>query len=611
MIDPEECENKEWIIPTRTGGYSSSTICGINSRTYHGYLVVPINPPHSRHLILSKFEDFVVLNNEDLPLSTNRYNFKVYHPEGYVYLNKFTLGENFVSWEYLFENSKVRKTLIVNKGTNSITVNYDTEKGHFKICPLITFRSHHVALKNREGFFEHKVEDNGHIIIKYNNRNILNFYVEGKYSIERTEYWYYNFFYKLDYERGTNYIEDLYNPFCIISRNNNISITVYNDSYKKSTLSHLKRDVLQLLSRAALDFVAKGKNEWAIIAGYHWFDEWGRDTFISLEGLLLTNDQYDIAKNIIEKYLKYENKGLLPNNFLSNGEPVYRGIDVSLWAVNAIYKYYIYTKDIEFIKTIFPKLLDIADWYWKGNNIIKNDGGILFHYGSPRTWMDAEIGSEAITPREGAAVEINALWYNSLMILDFLGKELKINSEEFSQKAEKVRKAFNEKFTADWGLYDFIGFDYKPDLSIRPNQIFAFSLPFSIVDQEKGKRIVYTIENRLLRPYGLSTLSKDDKKYIPFYRGDKRSRDLAYHNGPIWPWLIGAYIDAKTKLAKNVIEVKRLLNSLEPLLNIAKLNNGFIPELFEDIPPYKAGGTIAQAWSVAEVLRSLKNLMSI
>ncbi|ARM75051.1 amylo-alpha-1,6-glucosidase [Acidianus manzaensis] len=611
MIDPEECEKREWIIPTRTGGYSSSTICGINSRTYHGYLIVPLNAPHSRHLILSKFEDFLIHNGNELPLSTNRYNFKVYYPNGYSYLNKFILGENFVSWEYSFENSRVYKTLTVNKGTNSITVNYDSDKGYFKICPLITFRSHHIALKERQGFFEYKEVSPNIISIKYNNTPILNFYIEGDFSLENTEYWYYNFFYKLDYDRGSNSIEDLYNPFCIISKNNTISITAYYDFFKKSNTIHLQKDILNLLSRASLDFVTKGKNDWSIIAGYHWFDEWGRDTFISLEGLLLLNAQYDIAKNIINKYLQYEDEGLLPNNFLNNGEPIYMGVDVSLWAINAIYKYYLYTKDLPFIKEIFPRLLNIVDWYWKGNKIIKNDNGLIFHYGSPRTWMDAEFDSEVVTPREGAAVEVNALWYNSLMIMDYFSNILEMNTEEFKNKAKKVKDSFNERFLTDTGLYDFIDFNYKPDNSIRPNQIFAISLPFSIIDNENSKKILNTVENELLRPYGLSTLSKNDKKYTPYYRGDRRSRDLAYHNGPIWPWLVGAYVDAKIKVSTDTLEVKSLINYFEPLLAIAKTNNGYVPELFEDIPPYNSGGCIAQAWSTAELLRSLKTLLSL
>jgi len=610
MINPEECEDREWIIPTGTGGYSSSTICGINSRTYHGYLIVPKNPPHFRHLVLSKFEDFFIQNGIEYPISTNRYNFQVYYPEGYKFLNRFILGSNFVVWEYNFENSLVRKTLVVNKGTNSVTITYESDKGLFKICPLITYRSHHVALKERPGFFDFQTKGDT-IVVTLNDNKILNFKIEGEFNIENTGYWYYNFFYKLDYERGSNYLEDLYNPFCIITKNNEITITAYVDSFVKSTKIHLRKDVLQMLSSAGRDFVVKGKDGWAIIAGYHWFDEWGRDSFISMEGLVLLNGEYSIAKDIISRYLEYEERGFLPNGFLHNGEPIYKGVDVSLWAINAIYKYYVYSRDLDFIKKIFPKLIEIIDWYWKGNGIVETINGLLFHTGSPRTWMDAEFDTTIVTPREGAAVEINALWYNALKIMDFLSKELKINSDEFEIKAEKVKAQFIEKFVSPWGLYDYLNPDLTPDSSIRPNQLFAFSLPFNVVDENIGKRIVNTVEKELLRPYGLSTLSKSDKKYIPFYRGDRRSRDLAYHNGPIWPWLIGSYIDAKIKLERgNIIGIKKLINYLQPLINVAMENNGYIPELFEDIPPYKWGGCIAQAWSVAEVFRSLNNIIS-
>jgi Glycogen debranching enzyme len=217
MINPEECEDREWIIPTGTGGYSSSTICGINSRTYHGYLIVPKNPPHFRHLVLSKFEDFFIQNGIEYPISTNRYNFQVYYPEGYKFLNRFILGSNFVVWEYNFENSLVRKTLVVNKGTNSVTITYESDKGLFKICPLITYRSHHIALKERPGFFDFQTKGDT-IVVTLNDNKILNFKIEGEFNIENTGYWYYNFFYKLDYERGSNYLEDLYNPFCIITK---------------------------------------------------------------------------------------------------------------------------------------------------------------------------------------------------------------------------------------------------------------------------------------------------------------------------------------------------------------------------------------------------------
>jgi predicted glycogen debranching enzyme len=609
MIDPEECEEREWLIPTGTGGYASSTICGINSRTYHGYLIVPQDPPHKRYMILSKFEDFLVYNGKEYPLSTNRYNFNVYYPNGYRYLNKAILGENFISWNYSFDNLNVIKTLIVNKGCDSISISYSSDNGIFRICPLITFRSHHVALKTRPGFFDFRTNNNT-IEIRLNEKPILYFGLNGDFSLEQTEYWYYNFFYNLDYERGSNYLEDLYNPFCIVSKSNKIEINAYVLYPRKYSIMHLNRDIIRLLSTSSKDFVVKGK-DWAIIAGYHWFDEWGRDTFVSMEGLLLLNGEYEIAKSIIKRYLDFEEKGLLPNGFLHNGEPIYKGVDVSLWAINAIYSFYRYSKDKAFIMKIFPKILDIIDWYWKGNGIISNNNGIIFHIGSPRTWMDAQFDGTVVTPREGAAVEVNALWYNALMIVSKLSKELGLDNTEFIEKAKVVKSAFKENFVGENGLYDYIDLNMRPSKEIRPNQIFAISLPFPVIDNEElANKILSIVENELLRPYGLSTLSRKDPLYIPFYRGDRISRDRAYHNGPIWPWLIGAYTDAKIRLEKNIIKIKNLLNEIKPLLDIAEKNNGYIQELFEDIPPYKSGGCIAQAWSVAEVYRSLNKIIT-
>ncbi|NON62952.1 amylo-alpha-1,6-glucosidase [Acidianus sp. RZ1] len=609
MIEPEQCEELEWILPLGTGGYSSSTICGMNSRTYHGLLVSPQNPPHMRFVILSKLEDSLIVRDEEYPISTNRYNFNVYHPEGYKFLQSFIRGGNFVSWIYNLPGATLRKTLIANKGTNSITLIYESDKGKIKLCPLITYRSHHLALKSRPGFFDYKIIDNNLIKILYNNKEIINFELSNPAKILSSGYWYYNFFYRLDYERGENFLEDLYNPFCLESIGNTFQFTVYQGEYKRSSIVHLKKDIIPLLSYTSKDFVVKGKYGWAIIAGYHWFDEWGRDTFISMEGLLFLNALYDIARNIINRYFSLLEKGMLPNNFLYNDEPVYLGIDISLWAINTIYKYFIYTNDTEFIKSIFQYLVEIVENYWKGNGIVHNYNGLIFHKGYPRTWMDAQYSDESVTPREGAAVEVNALWYNALMIMDFLSSFIGYNEYNFKEMANQVKSSFS-MFYAENGLYDFLDWNLRPDHSIRPNQLFAISLPYSPIEEKKAKETLLLIERELLRPYGLSTLSKKDPRYIPYYRGNRESRDKAYHNGPIWPWLIGSYIDAKIKLEKNPIKIKTLLNNIEPLLNVAINNAGYIPEIFEDIPPYRQAGCIAQAWSISETFRSVNNILN-
>ncbi|WP_338601803.1 amylo-alpha-1,6-glucosidase [Sulfolobus tengchongensis] len=615
MFTLDQCEENEWVLPTRTGGYASSTICGINARTYHGYLVVPLNPPHHRFLVLSKIEDFLLINGDEYPMSTNHYP-NVYYPDGYKYLTNVNKNSNNkVVWHYDFGYSQVDKTLIVHKGYNAITVTYNATKGKFKICPFITFRSHHIAKKAQNEFFTYELLSPNIVRIFYDGKRILNMEFFENFKLIETNYWYYNFIYKLDQELGNNYIEDLYNPFCVISSSNRFSVIAYYDERPKEIKGEENEhfDILRMLSVAGKDFVVKGKNGWAIIAGYHWFDEWGRDTFVSLEGLLLIDKQYDIAKDIILRYLSLEDKGMLPNNFISyNGEPVYRGVDVSLWAINAIYKTYLYTGDKEFIRKVFNTVLDIVDWYSKGNGIVYNIDNLIFHKGAPRTWMDASYDSRIVTPREGSAVEINALWYNALKITEFLAKELGDNGEGFAEKAEKVKKSFIERFISRNGLYDYIDWDMRPDDSIRPNQILAISLPFPIIDNKHlALNVLSTVENKLLRQYGLSTLSRDNPSYKPVYKGDRKSRDEAYHNGPIWPWLLGAYIDAKLRLESNVIELKLLLEYFNPLLSHATKNQGYIPEIFDDIPPYKPRGCIAQAWSNAEVYRAIVNLSKL
>ncbi|QXJ29614.1 Putative glycogen debranching enzyme, archaeal type, TIGR01561 [Saccharolobus shibatae B12] len=614
MIPLDQCE-EEWLLPTRTGGYASSTICGINARTYHGYLIVPLNQPHHRFLILSKFEDFLLINGNAYSMSTNHYP-NSYYPDGYKYLvNVEKTGNNKITWYYDFGYSQVQKTLKVHKGYNAITITYIATRGKFKLCPFVTFRSHHLAKKFQNEFFTYEIYPPNIIYVLYEGKRILNFEIHDKYELMNSGYWYYNFIYKLDQELGNNYMEDLYNPFCIISTSNKISVTAYYDQRPKDLnveeTDHY--DILKLLSVVGKDFVVKGKDGWAIIAGYHWFDEWGRDTFISLEGLLLVDKQYDIAKQIILRYLNLEKRGMLPNNFISyNGEPVYKGVDISLWAINAIYKTYIYSRDKDFIRKVFDKVLDIIDWYSKGNGVVYNVDNLIFHKGAPRTWMDASYDSRIVTPREGAAVEINALWYNALRIAEFLLKELGEKAEYLSVFAEKVKKSFAEKFISQNGLYDYISWDNIPDKSIRPNQIFSISLPFPIIDDKNiASKILTLIESKLLRQYGLSSLSREDPNYKPVYKGDRRSRDEAYHNGPIWPWLLGAYVDAKLKLESNIMELKLLLEYLNPLLTHASKNQGYIPEIFDDIPPYRPRGCFAQAWSNAEVYRVLVNLSKL
>ncbi len=534
MLDPIECEDREWLIPTGTGGYSSSTMCGVNSRTYHGLLTIPQDPPHRRFMTLAKVEDFLITDGQEYPMSTNHYLNDVFYPEGYKFLRDVERGQNFITWIYVFGNARVEKMLLVHRGYNAITLSYRSHKGIFRICPLVTYRSHHVTTKEKHPIISYK-ENNDEMVLSANGIPFLKVRPKGNYTIDRTGYWYYNFFYRHDYERGTNYLEDLYNPFCFVSKGNTFEVDFFWDDFKPDKPSLSPREIMGLLSVGAMSFVVKGQGSYAIIAGYHWFDEWGRDTMISLEGILLLNGLYEQARNILLRYFDALNKGMMPNSFLGNDAISYKGVDVSLWGINAMYRYYQYTNDQEFLKKIFPRMLEVVDWYWKGNGVVTNRGNLLYHVGAPRTWMDAQFDGEIVTPREGAAVEINALWYNALMIMDQLSKRLGMKENEFAEKAEKVKSAFMEKFPSESGLYDYIDLDERPHMEVRPNQLFALSLPFPVVTKDIAMKVLEIVELELLRPYGLSTLSKREKGYTPYYRGGRASRDRAYHNGPYGP----------------------------------------------------------------------------
>ncbi len=598
---------KEWLLPFGTGGYASSTFCGINARTYHGLLVAPLNPPHKRFVLLSKFEESLIVDSREIPFSSNIYVPNVVHPKGHQYLLSYEWGLNYVKWEYDVEGIKVIKELVACDGIDCISVKYKADEGKLRVCPLVAYRSHHDVMKVGEHYFTYSV-DSRNVIVHVDGRPFLRFYFLTPFRPSLTGYWYYNFQYDFDREMGNHYVEDLYNPFCVEAEKElELLALVDKASYPEERKPPVGE--VNILKEAGKKFVVKGREGYAIIAGYHWFDEWGRDSFISMEGLLLMNGWFKQAQDIFRRYFNYANRGLLPNHIGPNGDPHYLGVDVTLWAINALYKYFLYSNDKEFLKEILPKAEEALWNYVKGNGIVYWKSGLIFHYGAPRTWMDASFDSHVVTPREGSAVEINALMYNALKVINALREVLGLEKEkEFEEVAERLRGSFKENFVTSWGLYDYLDEDMIPDLSIRPNMVFAYSLPFPIGPEEIVDIVKVTVQNELLRPYGLSTLSRHDPKYRPVWRGSRQERDLAYHNGLIWPWLIGAYTDFIARYFP--AELPRLLQLFSPLLDQIRERNGFLPELFEDVPPYKPAGAFAQAWSVAEVLRALDRMIT-
>jgi glycogen debranching enzyme, archaeal type, putative len=599
----EACSD-EWLLTFGTGGYASSTFCGYNARTYHGLLVAPTNPPHRRFLLLSKIEESLIYGDE-IPFSTNRYVPNVTHPKGYEYIQSFTWGRNYVSWRYSVEGVTVAKEVVACQGVDCVIVRYSAEKGRLKLCPLVGYRSHHDVMRRGQYYFETSFKGKEILVLRDGTPHLRVSYSNGRpYT---SGYWYYNFQYDVDRSLGNHYVEDLFNPFCIEAEGS-VELVFYPKRPGYAEKVESPQDEISLLREATRAFVVKGKEGYAIIAGYHWFDEWGRDTFISMEGLLLLDGGFEQAKSIFRRYLSYCNEGLLPNHITPGGEPFYLGVDVTLWAVNALYKYFLKSKDKDFVREALRAIEDCLWYYVRGTRVLYWKDGLLYHSGAPRTWMDASFDGTVVTPREGAAVDVNALLYNALMAFNDMRESLGDEPvEEFSSRAGRLKSAFAEAFTAPWGLYDYISPEGVPDQSVRPNMLFAYSLPFPVGPEEMVNVVKNTVEAELLRPYGLSTLSRRDPKYRPTWRGPRAERDLAYHNGVIWPWLLRAYVDFVLRYFRE--EALELLHYLYPLIETVKSRNGFLPELFEDVPPYRPAGAFAQAWSVAEVYRALRALL--
>ncbi len=353
-----------------------------------------------------------------------------------------------------------------------------------------------------------------------------------------------------------------------------------------------------------------------IIAGYHWFTDWGRDTMISLPGLCLSTGRFDDAKKIISAFGKSVSQGMLPNRFLDNGEePEYNNVDGTLWYFIAVYKYLQATGDTIFIlNEILPVLKEIVEWHYKGTryNIRLDGDGLLYagEAGQQLTWMDARIGSRVVTPRMGKPVEIQALWYNALRIIANL---LKLNDQQqdalvINESAEKVKQSFAQQFWYAEGnyLYDNIDENGKPVAELRPNQIFAISLPFALLEGVKAQAVLKIIEEKLYTPVGLRTLPPEDVRYAHQYGGDQWHRDSSYHEGTVWSWLLGPYVDAFFRLRVSGFEIKarKVIDDFKYHLNEGCI--GSVSEIFDADPPHHHRGCVAQAWGVAEVLRVMK-----
>ena len=665
----EEGLKKEWIITNGLGGYAASTSIGINTRKYHGLLVAPLTPPARRNVILSKLDESIEINNNKYDLYSNMCN--NYISTGYKYQEEFE-KEYIPIFTYKIENVTIKKLICMEYGKNTVCVLYkiynEGSNAKFTITPVVNFRDFHFMNTNHEYTIKQE-ERNRKVkmeIDEHTNNPVYMYVTDGNY-IKHENDTFRNMFYIEEERRGLYPEENLAVPgryeveigensekeigfICSLEENIEelnikkiinheivrINELMYEtkilpkklDVEKETKEQKHEREMLKYFMIAIDNFIVYRPSFGlhTVIAGYPWFLDWGRDCLISFEGLLLCTKQYKVAKDVLLTGIRDMKFGLVPNGYSGyDNRPLYNSADAPLLMFEAIRKYLEYTKDYDFVKEhLYTKLKSIIENYKKGisldNNNIYLDEDYLISSGTPETqntWMDAKYGNHSFTPRNGKAVEINALWYNALMIMAEFSIKFGDRKEqkEYLKLAENCQKSFLEKFYNSKRncLYDVLG-----DGKVRPNQLFALSLSYPVVSPESdmAKSILEVVEKKLLNKYGLKTLAKGEKGYIDVYEGDGFKRDSSYHQGITWPWLLGLYYNSiknMIKYAKDKQEKKELRQKLEEFRENVKTTFekellergtiGSIGEMYDSKKPNLPKGTMAQAWSVAEIFR--------
>lgn len=600
MLALDQTLKQEWLETNGLGGFASSTIIGLNTRRYHGLLIAATKPPVGRLLLLSKLEETVVINGERFELSANQYP-GVIHPEGFRYFAGFRLDPCPVFTYRLPSGLEIEKHVFMIQGENSTVIEYTANAPcALEIRPLIAFRDYHSTTHENPALNPAvEIQPGLATIQPYPDLPALHLN-HNAHTLDTTGTWYRNFEFAEEQARGLDYREDLFNP-CTLHFDTNARI-IASTEIRTTCENPTPRS-------AASQFIVNRGARKTIIAGYHWFSDWGRDTMIALPGLTLSTGRYDIAKQILLAFAESIDQGMLPNRFPDAGDrPEYNTVDATLWFFEAVRAYREATGDQDLVETLMPKLVDIIDWHVRGtryNIKVDPEDGLLAcgQDGVQLTWMDAKDGDWVVTPRIGKPVEIQALWYNALRVLESL-------TPGYHKPAEQARISFNRKFwnTEAQCLYDVINGGTR-DASIRPNQIFAVSLPYAILDDDaRARAVVDKVHHELLTPMGLRTLAPSDPNYHGVYQGGPRERDGAYHQGTVWPWLIGPFLRAYLKVyPESKAQAQAWLAPLTAFQQTRGL--GQLPEIADGDFPHAPKGCIAQAWSVAEVLR-MSEIMS-
>lgn len=658
-----QAESREWWLSNGLGAYAAGTIAGSLTRRYHGLLITPLDGALDRHLMFAKAEPTLEIDGQLYPLSCNHWQSGAIAPRGYVFIESFRLNGQLPIWVYSIAGVRLQQCIFMEQGKAAVWVAFrlpdpvpeSSIRLHLHL--LVNHRDHHGQTVSGAIKPESQLLNKCSLQLNYSESSSLHIQLNaGELQLEQN--WINGLQLPREHERG---LPELDNHLAIaqasVSLNNNKWFGVRAGLQPCSTVKPavaLQRE--QLLQSQFLSVMRQSRNKKApawidqlainsrqflfnrpleedaegesIIAGYPWFADWGRDTMIALPGLTLATGQLPLTRRILETWSSYVDQGMIPNRFpessASSATPEYNSVDASLWFILAWYAYQQAGGEKDALRQVLPVLEQIIHAYHHGTryqiHMDKNNG--LLHIGetgSQLTWMDARVNGIAATPRTGKPVEINALWYNALMAMQSISEWLaeknsndagnadsnidsNVDSNDYTAMAERTRLGFQRYLRPDGGLYDVLDAPDGNDSSIRPNQVFALSLPFSLLDNKTAQTVLKEIQQHLYTSYGLRSLSPQDPAYCGTYKGSVAERDAAYHNGPVWGWLLGHFVMAHFRLHRDSATALALLEPMRDHLFDAGL--GSISEIFDGDPPHQPRGAPAQAWSVATVLEA-------
>ncbi len=629
----------EWLETNGRGGYASGTIAGANTRRYHALLLVARRPPVDRVVLVNHLEEWVEAAGHSFPLSTNLYRGAV-HPEGYKYCEGFS-PDPWPTWRYRSRDILLEREVLCPHDRDMVVVRWRlldraVSGAVLRVRPMLSGREYHATHHENPAVHGQASTDAGQVTWQpYEGMPAVHAFHNAQYR--HGPEWYREVDYPIERGRGLDQAEDWWSPgewVFLLTPGGAAELVFTTESLQSIDVLRImaqerrRREALRAvvptddpltrrLWTASAAYLARRGAQQTVIAGYPWFTDWGRDTFIALPGLCLVTGRYDVARQVIEAFASQVSQGMVPNRFPEAGEqPEYNTIDASLWFVHAVGRYLHYSGDLAGIRRIaWPAVKEILERYRRGTRFgirMDHDGLIMSGSdGAQLTWMDARIGDEVVTPRQGKPVEIQALWVRGLAVAADLATQF-VEPDYAAQCAVDRGRAiasFRARFWYETGgyLFDLVDGRSGDDASLRPNQIFALALDGDLVPEPRARLILQLIKERLLTPVGLRTLAPEDIRFRASYRGGMAERDAAYHQGTVWPFLLGPFVTAwvKTYGGSSSVrgEARTFLDGLLPHLEESCL--GQISEIFDGHKPHYSRGCFAQAWSVAEPLRAL------